>query len=37
VEQCAATLLGWFGASDSQLDAVLPNLANFGTRRLGFV
>jgi uncharacterized protein (DUF1501 family) len=37
VDQYAATLLGWFGASDSQLDAVLPNLANFGTRRLGFV
>jgi uncharacterized protein (DUF1501 family) len=38
VDQYAATLLGWFGASESQLDAVLPNLANFGSRRkLGFV
>ena len=33
VDQYAATLLGWFGASDAQLDLVLPNLKNFGTRR----
>ena len=38
VDQYAATLLGWFGASDAQLDTTLPNLRNFGTRRrLGFV
>ncbi len=38
VDQYAATLLGWFGASDAQLDATLPNLRNFGARRrLGFV
>ena len=38
VDQYAATLLGWFGASDSQLDAILPNLANFGAnRKLGFL
>ena len=38
VDQYAATLLGWFGASDAQLDSALPNLRNFGTRRrLGFV
>lgn len=38
VDQYAATLLGWFGASDAQLDMALPNLRNFGTRRrLGFV
>ncbi|MBX3619466.1 MAG: DUF1501 domain-containing protein [Rhizobacter sp.] len=38
VDQYAATLLGWFGASEAQLDAVLPHLANFGAnRRLGFV
>lgn len=38
VDQYAATLLGWFGASDTQLDSTLPNLRNFGTqRRLGFV
>ena len=28
----------WFGASDAQLDAVLPNLRNFGSARtLGFL
>ena len=38
VDQYAATLLGWFGASDAQLNAVLPNLVNFGTaRRLAFL
>ena len=38
VDQYAATLLGWFGATDGQLDAVLPNLRNFGTaRRLAFL
>jgi uncharacterized protein (DUF1501 family) len=38
VDQYAATLLGWFGATDAQLDTVLPNLKNFGTsRKLGFV
>ena len=38
VDQYAATLLGWFGASDAQLDTVLPNLKNFGTaRRLAFL
>jgi uncharacterized protein (DUF1501 family) len=38
VDQYAATLLGWFGASETQLDAVLPNLKNFGSaRRLAFL
>jgi uncharacterized protein (DUF1501 family) len=38
VDQYAATLLQWFGASASQLDSILPNLSNFGTRRaLGFL
>jgi uncharacterized protein (DUF1501 family) len=38
VDQYAATLLGWFGAGEAQLDAVLPNLKNFGSQRtLGFV
>ena len=38
VDQYAATLLGWFGASEPQLDAVLPNLKNFGSaRRLAFL
>ncbi|HSW06305.1 DUF1501 domain-containing protein [Aquabacterium sp.] len=38
VDQYAATLLSWFGATDAQLNAALPNLANFGSRRtLGFL
>ena len=38
VDQYASTLLGWFGASEAQIDAVLPNLRNYGTaRRLGFI
>ncbi|MCU0932632.1 MAG: DUF1501 domain-containing protein [Serpentinimonas sp.] len=37
VEQYAATLLRWWGAGEGQIDSVLPNLVNFGTRRsLGF-
>jgi len=38
VDQYAATLLAWMGASAGQLDTVLPNLGNFGgARNLGFV
>jgi uncharacterized protein (DUF1501 family) len=38
VDQYAATLLNWMGATAGQLDTVLPNLANFGSARsLGFV
>lgn len=38
VDQYAATLLSWFGADAAALDAVLPNLKNFGSRRtVGFV
>ncbi|AKJ31677.1 DUF1501 domain-containing protein [Caldimonas brevitalea] len=38
VDQYAATLLRWFGAEDGQLNSILPNLANFGSRRvLGFL
>ena len=38
VDQYAATLLGWFGATEGQLDTVLPNLKNFGAaRRLAFL
>jgi uncharacterized protein (DUF1501 family) len=38
VDQYAATLLSWFGASDTQLDSVLPNLKNFGAaRKLAFL
>lgn len=38
VDQYAATLLAWFGVADAQLDSVLPNLGQFGSRRqLGFL
>ncbi|MGS5089027.1 hypothetical protein ACVC7V_21290 [Hydrogenophaga sp. A37] len=38
VDQYAATLLKWFGANDSQLNTILPNLGNFGSARdLGFL
>jgi len=38
VDQYAATLLAWFGATPAQLDAVLPNLKNFGSARsIGFL
>ena len=36
VDSIGATLGKWFGASDSQLDTVFPNLRNF-TRDLGFM
>jgi uncharacterized protein (DUF1501 family) len=38
VDQYAATLLSWFGASENQLNLILPNLHNFGTKKnLGFI
>lgn len=38
VDQYAATLLKWFGASDPQLNNILPHLSNFGSsRNLGFL
>lgn len=38
VDQYAATMLRWMGASDAQLNSVLPNLVNFGSNRsMGFV
>ena len=37
VDQYAATLLAWLGASGAQLDSVLPNLKNFSQKNLGFV
>jgi uncharacterized protein (DUF1501 family) len=38
VDQYAATLLRWWGVADGQLNAVLPNLANFGAaRNVGFL
>lgn len=37
VDQYAATLARWFGVPDGSLDTVVPNLANFSTRDLGFM
>lgn len=38
VDQYAATLLKWFGATEPQLNTILPNLTNFGSaRNLGFL
>jgi uncharacterized protein (DUF1501 family) len=37
VDQYAATLASWFGASGSTLASVLPNLAAFSPATLGFV
>jgi uncharacterized protein (DUF1501 family) len=38
VDQYAATLLGWFGATAAQLDTILPGLSAFGSARsLGFM
>jgi uncharacterized protein (DUF1501 family) len=37
IEQYAATLAGWFGVSASDQASVLPNLANFTARNLGFM
>ena len=37
VDQFAATLGRWFGVSDTELPLVAPNIANFGTRDLGFL
>jgi uncharacterized protein (DUF1501 family) len=37
VEQYTATLAHWFDVSDSDIDLITPNLANFNTRYFGFV
>jgi uncharacterized protein (DUF1501 family) len=37
VSQYAATLLNWFGADATQVDAVLPELAAFSQKTIGFV
>jgi uncharacterized protein (DUF1501 family) len=38
VDQYAASFLRWMGASDTQLNTVLPNLPNFGSARtVGFL
>jgi uncharacterized protein (DUF1501 family) len=37
VDQYAATLANWFGVPDSDIPAVVPNIARFATRNLGFM
>jgi uncharacterized protein (DUF1501 family) len=38
VDQYAGTLARWFGLSDAQIDAIFPNIVNFGAgRNLGFM
>lgn len=37
VDQMAATLAKWFGLSDADVAASLPNLANFPVKNLGFM
>jgi uncharacterized protein (DUF1501 family) len=37
VDQYGATMAKWFGLSDSQINDVFPNIANFTTRDLGFL
>lgn len=37
VEQFAATLAGWFGLSNSDLQIVFPNISSFGSTNLGFM
>jgi uncharacterized protein (DUF1501 family) len=37
LDQYAATLGGWFGVPNADLQRIFPNLANFSPQRLGFV
>jgi uncharacterized protein (DUF1501 family) len=37
VDQYAATLARWFGVPDADIPAVVPNIARFPTRDLGFM
>lgn len=37
VDQYGATLATWFGASPTDLVSVMPNLANYSARNLGFM
>ncbi len=37
LSQYGATLASWFGASDTDLDALFPTLRNFAARDLGFM
>jgi len=36
VDQLAATLARWMGVADGELATVVPNIANFSARDLGF-
>ena len=37
LDQYAATLGGWFGVPDDNLQSIFPNLRNFSPQRLGFL
>jgi uncharacterized protein (DUF1501 family) len=37
LDQYAATLGGWFGVTDANLQVIFPNLSKFAPQRLGFV
>ena len=37
IDQYGATLASWFGIPGTALPAVFPNLANFGSQKLGFL
>lgn len=37
LDQYGATLAKWFGVADANMDAIFPNLKNFGVRDLGFM
>ncbi len=37
VDQMAATLAKWFGASNSDIPAILPRIGNFATADIGFM
>ncbi len=37
IDQYGATLCSWFGVPDSALATIFPNLANFGSQKLGFL
>jgi uncharacterized protein (DUF1501 family) len=37
VDQYAATLAKWFGVPDADIPAVVPNIARFASRDLGFM
>ena len=37
IDQYAATLGGWFGVSDIDLNNIFPNLPRFAPQKLAFV